>query len=467
MAALMARPWGGGALARRWCYYGALCRSSASTTKRCATSEAEPTPRARHLDEENNDNAKWSTSSHERGALQHLPAIGVPDELLRSAQKKANKVRANRQKHTNAASLARARAVLQLETYRQALTTPITGYLRLFPKSLTQLHPFERKLVQLTLLESGRTYEAILADVLKFRRRVSSVGKGAAARVNKGLAEYKGVKGAMRALEEGEKELTAVYMNGCYALDELRVMSKTLRRLPVVDFDVPTVALAGAPNTGKSSIVRALSSGTPEVNAYPFTTKGVVMGHVFVDSKRHQVTDTPGILPRANDERNAMELLTFAALAHMPTAVVFVTDLTEECGCSLEEQAAVRKELRLRFPNKPWIDVASKADRVDAKAWCESDEEFGNFLRDLTHEVPLRASLHENPLGDDDDDDDDGEGEDEDEATLLTEDPSSELLEDAASVPKPIRVSAVTGDGVDTLLEAITEVLRDRRQHLF
>jgi GTP1/Obg family GTP-binding protein len=55
-----------------------------------------------------------------------------------------------------------------------------------------------------------------------------------------------------------------------------------------------------------------------------------------------QVTDTPGLLARPDDQRNKMELLTLAALACLPTSVLFVTDLTEECGTSVADQWAIR-----------------------------------------------------------------------------------------------------------------------------
>ena len=52
---------------------------------------------------------------------------------------------------------------------------------------------------------------------------------------------------------------------------------------------MPQIALVGAPNVGKSSLVQLLSSGLPEICNYPFTTRTVKMGHFFVDGKRHQV----------------------------------------------------------------------------------------------------------------------------------------------------------------------------------
>lgn len=58
--------------------------------------------------------------------------------------------------------------------------------------------------------------------------------------------------------------------------------------------------------------------------------------------------DTPGVLSRPDGERNEMEALTLASMQHLPTAVVFVMDLSGHSGhlSSLENQV---NSLRFAF----------------------------------------------------------------------------------------------------------------------
>lgn len=77
-----------------------------------------------------------------------------------------------------------------------------------------------------------------------------------------------------------------------------------------------------------------------------------------------QVTDTPGLLNRQEEERNAMERLTIACMAHLPTSIMFVMDLTGECGTSVATQWQIRADLRARFAAKPWLDVLTKQDML-------------------------------------------------------------------------------------------------------
>ncbi|GAB4823843.1 hypothetical protein N2152v2_010889 [Parachlorella kessleri] len=297
------------------------------------------------------------------GAFQKLPMVAPAKELLESALRRAGRVGANK-KLKNEAQKAKNRAARQLDALLKELCVPLGKYVKEFPP-VTRLHPFERALLELTV--GPGTYERVLGRVDGLRKSTVQVGKAYAARCSKAVNK----KEAVELQQEGFERLEATFTKGAYAVDELKEVAKSLRKLPVVDPDLPTVALValvalvGAPNVGKSSLVQLLSSGLPEVQNYPFTTRSIKMGHFYVEGRRHQVTDTPGLLNRPEEERNAMERLTLASLQHLPTAVLFVADLTGECGTTLADQWRIRHDLRERFPDKPWIDVLSKADMLE------------------------------------------------------------------------------------------------------
>lgn len=126
----------------------------------------------------------------------------------------------------------------------------------------------------------------------------------------------------------------------------------------------PVLVLVGMPNVGKSSIVTATSTGTPEINNYPFTTRSLKLGHVISPGSRYQLMDTPGVLRREEEERNAMEGLTLASVNLLPSVIIFVMDLSGTSGpqSAPRLQLRVREDLKAQFPHRPWLDVRSKAD---------------------------------------------------------------------------------------------------------
>src|SRR5437762_5439646 len=57
------------------------------------------------------------------------------------------------------------------------------------------------------------------------------------------------------------------------------------------------LALVGAPNSGKSQLVRALTHATPEVAEYPYTTRTPIPGMMTYENVRFQLLDLPPISP--------------------------------------------------------------------------------------------------------------------------------------------------------------------------
>ena len=215
-------------------------------------------------------------------------------------------------------------------------------------------------------------YTALLERVNILRKKLLEAGKAQASRANK----CKSGKDAKVVLEEGLQVLENIWVKEEHTLDKLLYVTRQLRRLPFVDPELYTFVLAGAPNVGKSSLVTNLSSGQPEICNYPFTTKTIKMGHFDCGGVRFQVTDTPGLLAREDCVRNEMEGLTIAALEHLDNIVLYVMDLTGECGTTVKDQLDIRNELRERFPNKrsTWIDIFTKADMF-SEASSESGED--------------------------------------------------------------------------------------------
>ncbi len=140
-------------------------------------------------------------------------------------------------------------------------------------------------------------------------------------------------------------------------LNEVR---NTLRVLPTLR-DEFTVVVAGYPNVGKSSFIRLVSTAEPEVASYPFTTKGIIVGHRKMGRSGVQFVDTPGILDRPPGERSPIERQAVSALMHAAQVVLFILDPSEMCGYPVENQLALLEEVKGMI-GVPIVIAVNKAD---------------------------------------------------------------------------------------------------------
>ncbi|SFK59922.1 nucleolar GTP-binding protein [Halogranum rubrum] len=147
-----------------------------------------------------------------------------------------------------------------------------------------------------------------------------------------------------------------------------------LKNLPDIRPDEPAIVVAGYPNVGKSSFVNAVTRASNEIAEYPFTTKGVQIGHFERDRIRYQIIDTPGLLDRPEEDRNDIERQAVSAIEHLADTVLFFLDPSGDCGYPLEAQLELRDAVEARFAERdiPVLTICNKSDRsrdVDADAY--------------------------------------------------------------------------------------------------
>jgi len=157
--------------------------------------------------------------------------------------------------------------------------------------------------------------------------------------------------------------------------DDLMFLGEARRKLqdmPEVE-DTFTVVIAGLPNVGKSSILKALTGARPRVESYPFTTQQLLLGYFEHRYQRYQIVDTPGLLDRAIENRNPAEKQAVLALRYLANAVIYVFDPSSHCGYPIKDQLRVYQEVTKSF-DVPVIVVVNKEDIL-------GEEKGREFLR--------------------------------------------------------------------------------------
>ena len=142
----------------------------------------------------------------------------------------------------------------------------------------------------------------------------------------------------------------------------LEQVRQHMSRLPSIDPNTRTLLVCGYPNVGKSSFMNTVTRADVEVEPYAFTTKSLYVGHMDYKYLRWQVIDTPGILDRPLETRNTIEMQSITALAHLRAVILYIVDISEQCGYTIKQQADLFHSIKPLFANKPLLVVCNKTD---------------------------------------------------------------------------------------------------------
>ncbi len=142
------------------------------------------------------------------------------------------------------------------------------------------------------------------------------------------------------------------------------------RRLKLELKTIADAGLLGFPNAGKSSLLTCLSSATPKVAAYPFTTINPIVGTIeYADYAQVRMADVPGIIEGASKGVG----LGLAFLKHLERSrvLVYVIDMAgTDNRKPWDDYTTLAKEISeysADLPERPSLVVANKMDRPAAR----------------------------------------------------------------------------------------------------
>jgi nucleolar GTP-binding protein len=141
-------------------------------------------------------------------------------------------------------------------------------------------------------------------------------------------------------------------------LEYLELSRKAMKDFPSIKTKLFTVAIAGFPNVGKTTLLTKLTTAKPKIANYAFTTKQLNTGYATIKNHKVQFIDTPGTLNRFN-KMNPIEKQAFLAMKYCADLIIFVFDTSDQAY-----DPATQKKLlsKLKDLGKPICIYLSKTD---------------------------------------------------------------------------------------------------------
>ncbi len=283
-----------------------------------------------------------------------IPTILTSDELIDKAYKRGTKLKTIKEKD----KIYRARkiSINKINIINSVIGSTLSKYITRFP-SFDSLPRFYYELID--ILIGIDPLKKSLGAIDWCRHEVSKVS-----RLTISKLKFTSDLDEITQLRNGAYgRVASIVKQVSKNLELLGDAKNVLKRLPEIDPELPTVVIAGYPNTGKSLLVKQISTANPKIARYPFTTQTVSIGYFERRHQKYQVIDTPGLLDRDITEQNPIEQQATSALKHLADLIVYMLDPSEYCGYQLELQLNLLSRLENLFGDEvPIVVVENKVD---------------------------------------------------------------------------------------------------------
>ncbi|XP_077993297.1 GTP-binding protein 4-like [Glandiceps talaboti] len=258
-----------------------------------------------------------------------------------------------------------------------------------FPK-LEDIHPFYADLMN--VLYDKDHYKLALGQINTARHLIDNVSKDYVRLLKYADSLYRCKQLKKAALGR----MCTIMKRQNQSLEYLEQVRQHLSRLPTIDPNTRTLLICGFPNVGKSSFINKITRADVEVQPYAFTTKSLFVGHTDYKYLRWQVVDTPGILDHSLEERNTIEMQAITALAHLRAAVLYIMDVSQQCGHTIEEQIALFENIKPLFANKPLLVIVNKIDVLRLEELPDEEKKlFEDFDKEGIPVLPMSTVTEE------------------------------------------------------------------------
>ncbi len=310
--------------------------------------------------------------------FQYIPPVDTPDTMLDIAFRKARERSSSKKISGDYANKIRTKELIKLDVIVSCLVEKIEKITKAFPKT-QELPYFYTELMKLTLDPVNLKYAIRGLDLAK--KQIKRIHK----EYTSGIATSNDRQFIENLSTQFYGRVSSIMKGTAGPLKTLDYYRKILRGYPDIK-EMYSVCIYGFPNVGKSTLLNTIAKSKAKTAPYAFTTISINVGYTTIGDKKIQLLDVPGTLNR--EKQNPVELQAELAVAEVASAIIYVFDLTDTSGYSLNDQIELYHKINKIKKTFVYVSKKDITPPADLKKFNIPHQELDTILHEIAKLAP-------------------------------------------------------------------------------